>query len=160
MNISSTQFSRWMAAGLLSATSVLSGCTTGTDLIAAGRIAVEPHIDRTLREPPEVSEDKGDLLITGRLARGLPSDLGGRIDLAVIAPDGRAVYDAQVNYMAAATSTSEQRGPLEAIFRRNRNHRTGSYGVYIVRFPGLPPDGSVVKVRHEAPTRPAESSHP
>lgn len=160
MNISSTQFSRWMAVGLLAATFVLGGCATGTDLVAAGRVAVEPHIDRTLREPPEVTDDNGDLLIAGRLARGLPRDLGGHIDISVIAPDGRALYDAQVTSTAADTSASGGSGPKEATFRRNRNHRTGSYGVYSVRFPGLPPDGSVVKVRYEPATHPVESSHP
>lgn len=148
MNIPAIHISGRAAACLVAA-AMLGGCASGNDLIAAGRVAVEPHIDQTLRRPPEVYEDKGDLVIAGRLERGLPRDLGGHIDVAVIAPDGRAVYDAQVNYKAGTTSTHEWSGPKDAVFRRARTHRTGSYGVYSIRFPGLPPEGSLVKVRHE-----------
>lgn len=149
MNILALRAVRRTFACLVASVAILRGCASSNDQITAGRIAVEPHIDRTLRKPPQVYEDKGELVIAGQLERGLPRDLGGHIDVAVIAPDGTAVYDAQVNYNAATTSTHESSAPKYAVFRRARTHRYGSYGAYAVRFPGLSPEGSVVKVRHE-----------
>lgn len=166
MNIPINPISAWAAVWMLAAAAVLGGCASGNDLIAAGRVAVEPHIDQALRRPPEVFEDKGDLVITGRLERGLPTDLRGHIDVRVVAPDGTTVYDAQVNYKAATTSTHEWSGPRYAVFRRARTHRYGSCPVYAIRFPGLPPEGSVVKIRHEpglhvpAPPAPLHTPQP
>ncbi|MGD9692400.1 MAG: hypothetical protein AB7G17_13265 [Phycisphaerales bacterium] len=134
---------------LLAGASLLGGCASGNDLIAAGRVAVEPHIAQTMRKPPEVYEDKGDLVIAGRLERSLQRDLAGHIDVAVIGPDGAMVYDAKVNYNGVTTYNKEWSGPKHAVFRQVRTRRYGSYWAYSVRFPGLPPEGSVVKVRHE-----------
>lgn len=147
MNILGIRTSSWAAAWLL-AVALIGGCANGTDLIASGRIAVEPHIDQTLRRPPEVYEDQGDLVIAGRLERGLPRDLGGHIDISVIAPSGTVVYDAQVGHRDGTPSSRGAPGPRSGSLRRAHT-RTGSYGVYSVRFPGLPPDGSVVRVRHD-----------
>lgn len=128
---------------------LLGGCANQPDLIAAGRITLEPRIDRALRQPPEVSEDDGDLIIAGRLARGLPRDLGGHVDVLVTAPDGATVFDARLNYQADAVSPAGIPQPLYGSFERVSTRRYGSYLAYVVRFPGLPPDGSVVKVRHD-----------
>lgn len=128
---------------------VLGGCANQPDLITAGRITLEPRIDRALRQPPEVSEDNGDLVIAGRLERGLPRDLGGHVDVRVTAPDGATVFDARLNYQADAVSPADIPKPLYGSFNRVSARRYGSYLAYVVRFPGLPPDGSVVKVRHD-----------
>lgn len=149
MNIPINPISAWAAVWMLAAAAVLGGCASGNDLIAAGRVAVEPHIDQALRRPPEVFEDKGDLVITGRLERGLPTDLRGHIDVTAVAPDGTTVYDALVNYRAETASSGGTRAPRHGSFRRART-RYGSYGVYSVRFPGLPPEGSIGKVKHES----------
>lgn len=136
---------------LLAAAALLTGCSTGNDLIAAGRVVAEPRLDRSLRKPPEVYEDKGDLVVSGRLERGLPSEYGGHVDITVVAPDGKTVYDARLNYESdptPTTSTHEWTGPKYGVYCRVRTHRYGSYPAYSVRFPGLPPEGSVVKVRH------------
>lgn len=130
---------------------VPGGCASQSDLIAAGRVTLEPRIDRTLRRPPDVYGDKGDLVVAGRLERGLPRDLGGHVDVTVIAPDGATVYYARVNYQADTASAAGVPAPQHGSFRRART-RYGSYGVYSVRFPGLPPEGSVVKVRHDPQT--------
>ncbi|MBX3403757.1 MAG: hypothetical protein KF699_10145 [Phycisphaeraceae bacterium] len=148
MNMRTFRISGWAAMWLLPAAALLGGCTSGNDLIAAGRVTVEPRIDRSLRKPPEVYEDKGDLIVAGRLERGLPRDLGGHIDVTVLAPDGATVYDARLNYRADTVSSVGIRAPRHSSFRRAHT-RYGSYGVYSVRFPGLPPDGSVVKIRHD-----------
>jgi len=148
MNIPINPISAWAAVWMLAAAALLGGCASGDDLIAAGRVTVEPRIDQALRRPPEVFEDKGDLVITGRLERGLPRDLRGHIDVTVVAPDGTTVYDAQVNYRAETASSGGTRAPRHGSFRRAHT-RYGSYGVYSVRFPGLPPEGSIVKVKHE-----------
>lgn len=138
---------------------LFGGCASQRDLVAAGRITLEPKIDRALRQPPEVYEEAGELVVAGRLERGLPRDLGGHIDVAVIAPDGATVYDAQVNYRADTVSSAGAPKPRHGSFRRAHT-RYGSYGVYSVRFPGLPPDGSVVRVRHDPDTHPASEPKP
>jgi len=127
---------------------LFGGCASQRDLVTAGRITLEPKIDRALRQPPEVYEEAGELVVAGRLERGLPRALGGHIDITVIAPDGATVYDAQVNYRADTVSSAGTPKPRHSSFRRAHT-RYGSYGVYSVRFPGLPPDGSVVRVRHD-----------
>lgn len=138
---------RCPVALVLVSTFVLADCAAGTDLIAAGRVTLEPRIDRFLREPPEVRADNGDLVVSGRLERGLPRDLGGHIDIAVIAPDGSTVFDAQTDYRSETVSSQGRPGPRSGYFRRAHT-RYGSSGVYLVRFHGLPPDSSVVKVSH------------
>ncbi|MBX3407763.1 MAG: hypothetical protein KF869_13475 [Phycisphaeraceae bacterium] len=128
---------------------VAGGCACrGTDLIAAGKVTAELRIDRSLRTPPEICAEDGELVISGRLERGLPRDLGGHIDVTVLTPDGATVYDARVNYCGDTVSSVGIPAPRHSSFRRART-RYGSYGIYSVRFPGLPPDGSVVKVRHD-----------
>lgn len=149
-----SRISALSALSLLAAAALLAGCASNHDLIAAGRVVAEPRIDRVLRKPPEVYEDKGDLVVSGRMERGLPRDLGGHVDVAVVAPDGTTVYDARLNYEAKPTSAHEWTGPKHGVYRRVRTHRYGSYGSYSVRFPGLPPDGSVVKVRRVPPELP------
>lgn len=151
---STSRLSPMASVLLLAAAALLTGCSTGNDLIAAGRVVAEPRIDRVLRKPPEVYEDKGDLVVSGRMERGLPGDLGGHVDVAVVAPDGKTVYDARLNYEAEPTSAHEWTGPKHGMYRRVRTHRYGSYGAYSVRFPGLPPNGSVVKVRRVPPEQP------
>ena len=127
----------------------LGGCCHQRDLIRAGRVELEPRIDRVLRRPPEVYEDKGDLVISGRLERGLPRDLGGHMDVSVVAPDGATVYDVEMDYRGDTISRPGVPAPRYGTFRRVRTHRYGSYAAYAVRFPGLPPDGSVVHIRHD-----------
>ncbi|MBL8886463.1 MAG: hypothetical protein JNK16_07370 [Phycisphaerales bacterium] len=94
-------------------------------------------------------KDKGDLVVSGRVERGLPSEYGGHVDVSVVAPDGKTVYDARLNYKAEPTSSHEWTGPKHGMYRRVRTHRYGAYGAYSVRFPDLQPDGSVVKVRYD-----------
>lgn len=96
----------------------LGGCASQRDLVAAGRITLEPRIDHTLRKPPDVYEADEDLVVAGRLERGLPRDVSGRIDVTVILPDGATVYDVQVNYCAETVSDAGTRKPLHGSFRR------------------------------------------
>jgi hypothetical protein len=135
----------WVA---IAAAGPLYGCASGADLIAAGRATLEPRIDRTLRAPPAVLDHDGELVISGRLERGLMRDLGGHIDVTVTGPDGVIVYEAQVEYQADYVPPTGSHGPRAGSFRRAHT-RYGSYGVYSVAFPGLPPDGSVVRVKHD-----------
>ncbi len=136
---------------------LLGGCSSQRDLIAAGRLTLEPTIDHNLRQPPDVYEEDGDLVVVGRLERGLPRELGGHIDVTVIATDGATVFDAQVNYRAGTVAIAGSPGPRHGSFRRAHT-RYGSYGVYSVRFPGLPPDGSVVRVKHDSMPHTKEQS--
>lgn len=159
MNFTPIRALRCIGLAVLAGISLLGGCATHRDMIAAGRVSLEPKIDRALRRPPEVYEEEGDLVVAGRLERGLPRDLGGHIDVTVIAPDGATVYGAQVNYRADTVATAGTPGPRHGSFRRSHT-RYGSYGVYSVRFPGLPPDGSVVRVRHDPDAHPASEPKP
>lgn len=138
--------------------SLLGSCASQRDLVAAGRITMEPRIDHALRQPPDVYEESGELVVAGRLERGLPPEARGHIDVTVIAPDGTTVYDAQVNYRSDTTSAGAPK-PRHGSSRRAHT-RYGSYGVYSVRFPGLPPDGSVVRVRHDPDNHPASGPKP
>lgn len=159
MNILAIRPSGWAAAWLLAALAMLGGCASRNDLIAAGRLTAEPRIDRALRAPPDVYEDEGDLVVSGRLEPGLPRDLGGHMDVAVIAPDGKTVYDAQVKYRGDTAASAGTPTPRHGSFRRAHT-RYGSYCVYSVRFPGLPPDGSVVRVRHDSDPHAAGKPRP
>jgi len=158
MNFTPLRTSRCTYLSALAGVFLLGGCTSQQDLIAAGRITLEPKIDHALRNPPDVYAENGDLIVAGRLERGLPRDSGGHIDVTVIAPDGVTVYDAQVKYRAETSSAGTPK-PRHGSLRRAHT-RYGSYGVYSVRFPGLPPDGSVVRVRHEPDTHPASDPKP
>jgi hypothetical protein len=135
-------------AFLIVAMTLLSGCASHRDLVTAGRVAVEPRIDRNLRTPPEVYEDQGDLVVYGTLDMGASGGLRGHVDVSVVGPDGATLFDAQTNYRAKTVSTPGWTGAKHGVFRR-AHRRNSSLGVYAVRFPGLPPEGSVVKVRHD-----------
>ena len=145
-------------ACLIAAPFLLGGCTCGNDLIAAGRLAAEPHLDQALQKPPEVCDDGGDLVVSGRLENH-PRGLGGHIDVTVVAPDGVTLYDAWVNYREDTASSRVAAAPRSGSFRHAQT-RHGSYGVYSVRFPGLPPEGSVVKVRYDPGPHPVPTDHP
>ena len=125
------------------------GCASHTDLIAQGRVTLEARFDTLLRQPPRVSEDEGNLVVDGRLNRS-PRDLGWYVDVSVIAPDGATIYDTRVNYRAGVVAKSGTPTPRRGSFRSVPT-RHGSHGVYSVTFPGLPPDGSVVRVSLHAP---------
>lgn len=137
-----------VACEMIAANLPLAGCASGTDLIAAGHVTLEPRIDRALREPPDVLDRNGELVISGRLERGLPRALGGHIDVTVTGPDGSLVYDAQVDYQTDAAPSSRSGGPRSGSFRRAHS-RYGSRGVYSISFPGLPPGGSVIRVKYD-----------
>jgi hypothetical protein len=159
MNLTPIRTPRCVGLAALVGISLLGGCTSQRDLVAAGRLTLEPKIDHALRQPPDVYEESGELVVAGRLERGLPRDSGGHIDITVIAPDGATVYDAQLNYRADTASSAGTPNPRHGSFRRAHT-RYGSYGVYSVRFPGLPPDGSVVRVRYESGIHPASGPKP
>lgn len=129
---------------------LLGGCANQPDLIDAGHVILEPRIDRAMRQPPEVYEDKGDLVVTGRLEPGAPPGPGSHVDVTVTAPDGATIFDARLNYQADTVSAADVPKPLYGSFDRVRTRRYGSYLAFVVRFSGLPPDGSVVKVRHDS----------
>lgn len=130
--------------------SVLAACANPPDLIDSGRVTLEPRIDQALRQPPGVYEDKGDLVVAGRLAPGSTPDPRSHIDVRVTAPDGATVFDARLNYQADTVSPADVPKPLYGSFDRVSTRRYGRYLAYAVRFPGLPPDGSVVRVRHDS----------
>lgn len=132
---------RLFACGMLVATAV--GCVPQRkDLVQDSYISLAP-ITATLSHPPEVYESDGALVVEGRLDSGDVTK-GGHIDVWVRDPDGITVYDAAVNFRrpSARTQTGGPRGASRTI-------RTSQHATYSVRFPALPPQGSVVHVKYD-----------
>lgn len=124
---------------------VCAGCASRpNDLVQSSYLSVEPTLASSLSHPPEVYEKDGELVVEGRLDSGDVTN-GGHVDVWVSGPDGRAVYEAAVNFRkpAAQTQTGGPRGGY-------RGPRTNPHATYSVRFPGLPPQGSVVHVKFDS----------
>lgn len=117
------------------------GCAVKrTDLVQTGYVMLEPQLSNVLTEPPRVYEEDGSLIVEGRLDESQK----GHVDVVVVAPDGVVAYNAQVDFRRHLIR-SPIRGP-----RRHSPRRTTEHFHYSVQFPGLPPKGSVVRVRHDA----------
>lgn len=69
------------------------------------------------------------------------------MDIAVIAADGAIIFDAQVKYGSTVAPALDAGGPSYAVFHRVSTNRFSWSDAYVLRFKGLPPAGSVVKVR-------------
>lgn len=121
-----------------------TGCASQhKDLVQASYVSLEPTLTASLAHPPEVYETDGELVVEGRLDSG-DITKGGHIDVWVNGPDGTTVYEAAVNFRKplVQTQTSGPRGGY-------RGPRTNPHATYSVRFPGLPPQGSVVHVKFD-----------
>ncbi len=122
---------------------VLCACaSTKTDLLQQGYVSLQPATAEPLSHPPEVFEEEGGLVVSGRL-ESAEALKGGHVDVSVVGPDGTTVYQASVDFRKPQSQTSGPRGMV-------RPSRTDSHATYSVRFPGLPPKGSVVHVKVEA----------
>lgn len=135
---------------------VLSGC--GRDLLAHGDVMMEPRLDSVMRSPPSVTEAHGDLVVSGRLSSRFTKSADSAIAVSVTAPDGSMVYEASVRYHDGASSSAGLPAPTKASFR-SVYARHSFYGAYDIRFPGLPPRGSVLRVRF-IPPRPDTEEAP
>jgi len=69
-----------------------------------------------------------------------------------VAPNEKVVYDASVNYRKPVAQTRS--GPRGSY--RGPRSAADSHATYSVRFPGLPPEGSVVRVKHDSQPHQAE----
>lgn len=125
--------------------SALSGCATNrTDLVKSGYLSLQPTLTSSLAHPPEVYEQDGELVVNGQLDSSEVSK-GGHVDVQVVGPDGAVLYDAAVNYRKPqAQIPSGPRGQYRGPRSPSESHAT-----YSVRFPGLPPAGSVVRVQYD-----------
>lgn len=122
-----------------------AGCASQhKDLVEASYLSLEPTLTASLAHAPDVFEKDGELVIEGRLDSGEITK-GGHIDVWVKGPDGTTVYEAAVNFRkpAAQTQTGGPRGGY-------RGPRTNPHATYSIRFPGLPPQGSVVHVKFDS----------
>jgi hypothetical protein len=122
-----------------------TGCASKhNDLVQTSYVSLEPTLTALLAHPPEVYETDGELVVEGRLDSGEVAK-GGHIDVWVKGPDGTTVYEAAVNFRkpAAQTQTGGPRGGY-------RGPRTNPHANYSIRFPGLPPQGSVVHVKFDS----------
>lgn len=131
------------AAGTL----LVGGCAASrTDLVSTGEVSLETAVTRPLSHAPIVERADGDLVVRGKLDDN-EAVAGGHLDISVTSPDGIVVHDAVVNYGRATSSHSTQLGSRGA----SRRVQAGpKHAEYSVRFPGLPPAGSVVRVRVDA----------
>lgn len=118
------------------------GCAGArTDLVRSGYLTLEPQLTKALPNVPNIYEEDGSLVVDGQLDDSAATQ-GGHVDVKVVAPDGVIVYDAQVNYRRHVTGAAATPG------RRARlaQNRVSDHYHYSVRFPGLPPEGAVVRV--------------
>lgn len=123
----------------------VSGCASNrTDLVKSGFLSLQPTLTASLANPPEVYERQGALVVDGQLEASEVTK-GGHVDVQVIAPDGTVVFGAQVNYRRPATQMPT--GP-RGTYRGPRSP-ADSHATYSVTFPGLPPEGSVVRVKYD-----------
>ena len=131
---------------------LLAGCASNrTDLVKTGYLSLQPTLTASLAHPPEVYEQDGGLVVNGRLDSA-EATKGGHVDVQVVGPDGTVVFDASVNYRRpSATTPSGPRGTA-----RGPRSPADSHATYSVRFPGLPPSGSVVHVQYDAQPHSAE----
>jgi hypothetical protein len=131
---------------LISGLTLLGGCATPrSDLVSTGDITIESASTQPLAHTPPVESADGDLLVSGQLDEE-EAVAGGHLDITVTTSDGVVVHDAIVNYGRASTSHSTQLGPRGA----SRRVQAGpKHAKFSVRFPGLPPAGSKVRVRLE-----------
>ena len=133
---------------------LLAGCASNrTDLVKTGYLALQPTLTASLSHPPEVYEQDGGLVVDGRLDAA-EATKGGHVDVQVVGPDGQVVYDASVNYRKPVAQT--QTGPRGSY--RGPRSAADSHATYSVRFPGLPPEGSVVRVKYDSQPHQAEGS--
>lgn len=135
-----------LAASVVVAGSI-GGCASNrTDLVQSGYLTLDPAQAQanTLAHLPELYAQDGDLVVAGKLDTG-EATRGGHVDVSVIAPGGTVVYDASVNY--AKPTAQQPVGPRGQ--PRGTRTSAGNHAIYSVRFPGLPPQGSVVRVKHD-----------
>lgn len=124
---------------------VCAGCASEhKDLVQSSYVSLEPTLAASLSHPPEVYEKGGELVIEGRLDSGEVTN-GGHVDVWVNGPDGTTVYEAAVNFRKPTTQT-QTGGPRGGY----RGPRSNPHATYSVRFPGLPPQGSVVHVKFDS----------
>lgn len=124
---------------------LLAGCaSTRTDLVKSGYLSLQPTLTAALSHSPDIYERDGGLVVDGWLDASEVTK-GGHVDIQVIGPDGEIVYDAAVNYRQPSLLTPT--GPRGS--QRGPRSQADSHATYSVRFPGLPPEGSVVRVKQD-----------
>lgn len=132
----------------------LGGCASDrTDLVKSGYLSLQPTLTASLAHTPEAYERDGALVVEGQLDSS-ETTKGGHVDVQVVGPDGTVVYDASVNYRKPAAMTPT--GPRGSY--SGPRSRADSHATYSVRFPGLPPAGSVVRVKFDPQPHQPEGS--
>src|SRR5690349_8223550 len=121
---------RVLSAALCGITAaVLCACaSTKTNLLQQEYVSLAPA--ESLSHPPEVYEDNGEFVVSGKLDSAEAINRG-HVDVTVVGPDGTKVYEASVDFRKPRPQTTGTRGTVHA-------SRTDLHATYSVRFPGLP----------------------
>ncbi len=123
----------------------LSGCVSKrVDLVDTGAVSLQrlpskdTHISRV-----DVFQDGDELVITGKLRRGLSSMPGlGHVDIAIVDPEGKILKEVHTNYFPRILARKQRRRIL-AMARNQRQQ--ANFGV---RLPLVPPPGSTIRVTY------------
>jgi len=116
-------------------TVILVGCAANREnLVKSGRVALQKQTTGKVRIAwCDAYEDDDGFLVSGVLRRydtvGMP--IKARVDIAVIAPDGRTVDEACSSVISV---------PRRMVGRYN------SFNRFKVRFSKMPPDGSLIRL--------------
>lgn len=133
---------------------MLGGCASGrVDAVEARLVTLEPTLRKSLPHAPKAYKQDGGLVVEGQLDAD-EATYGGHVDVVVIGPDGAQIYDAAVNYKQPPhRPAGGRRGP------RSTRSPAANHTTYSVRFPGMPPEGSIVKVKHNPVARATETNN-
>ena len=136
---------------LLPCPSCFAGCASNrTDLVKTGYLP-PTHAHRFTLASAEVYEQDGGLVVDGRLDAA-EATKGNHVDVQVVAPMDKSFT---THRSTTASLAQTQTGP--GVSYRGPRSAADSHATYSVRF-GLPPEGSVVRVKYDSQPHQAEGS--
>ncbi len=132
------------------------GCTSSTtDLVRSGYVSLRVNEETSQKLQLGVYDNDGSLLVEGTV-RARELTLETHLDVAIVAPSGELVGDAKVNFRRHASSNARVPGRSSA-----RSTRTGAQHYHFsLRFPNLPPKGSIVSYSIDYSAHPPRSVRP
>lgn len=132
------------------------GCASSTtDLVRSGYVSLRANEETSQKLQLGVYDNDGALLVEGTV-RAREVDLGTHLDVAIVAPSGELVGDANVNFRRHVSSNARVPGRGAA-----RPIRLGApHYHFSLRFPNLPPEGSIVRYSIDNSAHPPSGVRP